>query len=107
MTRLNHLLLTCLACLVFAAPLSAQPEAAVDKRLSLYRDKSAWAQQRVKEGYDDQTTLWPIAQQLTEDEAARERLAVLLASQRFRVASYAGGQWRALLAYLKGEAPLE
>jgi cytochrome c-type biogenesis protein CcmH len=33
MTRLNHLLLTCLACLVFAAPLSAQPEAAVDKRL--------------------------------------------------------------------------
>lgn len=80
--------------------------AAAKTRLKLYKDKSGWTQQRVKTGYDEVGDLWALAQNLNEEQAAVEKLSLLIASQRYKVASYAGGQWPVLLTYLKGEGEL-
>ena len=82
--------------------------AATDKRLKFYGDKSGWLQKRVKEGYDeDVSKLWDIGQKLNEERAASERLKILIASQRYQVAHYAGERWPILLAYLQGKGSLE
>ncbi|ADE16981.1 conserved hypothetical protein (plasmid) [Nitrosococcus halophilus Nc 4] len=80
--------------------------AAAQTRLKFYRDKSGWAQQRVKTGYDEVEDLWTLAQKLNETQATVEKLALLITSQRHKVAAYAGPQWPVLLTYLKGEGGL-
>lgn len=78
--------------------------AATSKRLQFYGDKSGWLQKRVKEGYDeDVSKLWDIGQKLNEERAASERLGILIASQQYQVAHYAGELWPVLLAYLQGK----
>ncbi|MCP3870764.1 MAG: hypothetical protein GY703_22260 [Gammaproteobacteria bacterium] len=81
--------------------------AATRKRLKFYEDKSGWLQKRVKDGYDEVTELWNIGQKLNEERAASERLGILVSSQQYQVAHYAGDQWQILLAYLKGKGALE
>lgn len=80
--------------------------AAAHTRLKFYSDKSGWAQQRVKEGYDDAANLWDIGKQLTETRAEVARLEVLVPAERHKVAWHAGDAWTALLAYLEGKAAL-
>jgi hypothetical protein len=81
---------------------------AAELRLALWRDKSGWAQERVKAGYDDVPGLWDIAQKLNEEKAHLGQLGLAIASQRHKVAAYAGEAWQALLDYLReGEDPPE
>lgn len=83
----------------------AEHEAAL-LRLTLWRDKSGWAQARVKAGYDEVSGLWDIAQRLNEEKARLSQLSLALVSQRHKVAAYAGEAWQALLDYLQeGKAP--
>jgi len=76
--------------------------AATAKRLKFYEDKSGWLKKRVEEGYDDVAMLWDIGQKLNEERAASDRLTILLSSQQFQVAHYAGERWEVLMGYLKG-----
>jgi hypothetical protein len=80
--------------------------AATETKLKFYADKSGWLQKRVKDGFSDADELWTIGQKLTEERAAAERLRTLAASQRYRLASYAGERWRELLSYLEGKGDL-
>ncbi len=79
---------------------------ASERRLKFYEDKSGWLQKRQKQGYEDVAVLWDIGQKLNEERAAAERLRVLVGSQRYQVANYAGERWEALLGYLEGKAGL-
>ena len=82
--------------------------AATNQRLKFYSDKSAWLQKRVKAGYDEEVSkLWDIGQRLNEERASAGRLGILISSQQYRVAHYAGDRWPILLAYLKGDGELE
>lgn len=81
--------------------------AASQARLKFYQDKSKWLQQRVDDGFDDVTALWNIGQKLNEERAAAARLEILVASQRFQLANYAGDRWSTLLGYLKGDEVLQ
>ena len=81
--------------------------AASEQRLEFYEDKSGWLQKRQKKGYEDLSVLWDIGQKLNEERAAAERLRVLVASQRYQVANYAGERWEELLGYLEGKAELD
>lgn len=79
---------------------------ATEQRITLWSDKSGWAQERVKTGYDDAAGLWDVAQRLTEEKASRSKLRLAITSQRHRVAAYAGESWQELLDYLRaGEGP--
>lgn len=80
--------------------------AATKRRIKFYSDKSGWLQQRVKDGFDDVAALWDIGQKLNDERAASDKLTILVAAQRYQIAQHAGEQWRSLLAYLEGEAPL-
>lgn len=79
---------------------------ATETRTGFYEKKSDWLQERVTAGYEDTPALWDIGQRLTEERSTTERLRALVASQRYRVAQYAGDQWAELLAYLEGKAAL-
>lgn len=48
---------------------------------------------------------WPEAH--NEERASAERLRVLVASQRYQVANYAGERWEMLLGYLEGKVELD
>jgi hypothetical protein len=79
---------------------------ATEQRIALWSDKSGWAQQRVNAGYDDVTGLWDVATKLTEERANMSKLGLAIASQRHRIAAYAGDSWKELLDYLRaGEGP--
>ena len=80
--------------------------AATEQRLRFYSDKSGWLQKRVDEGYGEVEKLWEIGQKLNEERSAREKLRILIDSQRYQVAHYAGRQWQALLEYLEGKSTL-
>lgn len=80
--------------------------AATKQRLKYWQDKSMWSQQRVNEGYDNVDGLWDVAKQINEQRAAVDKLALLIKSQRYKVATYAGARQAALLQYLSvGAAP--
>jgi prophage tail gpP-like protein len=79
---------------------------AAETKLKFYADKSAWLQQRVKDGFSDAEQLWDIGQKLNDERAAVERLRTLVSSQRYQLASAAGDHWQDLLRYLEGKAAL-
>lgn len=80
---------------------------AADAKLKFYADKSAWLQQRVKDGFSDAEQLWDIGQKLNETRAASDRLRTLVASGRYQLASAAGDHWKDLLGYLEGKKNLK
>jgi hypothetical protein len=80
---------------------------AADAKLKFYADKSAWLQQRVKDGFSDAEQLWDIGQKLNEARAASDRLRTLVASGRYQLASAAGDHWKDLLGYLEGKRSLK
>jgi hypothetical protein len=80
---------------------------AAEAKLKFYADKSAWLQQRVKDGFSEAEQLWDIGQKLNEERAASDRLRTLVASGRYQLASAAGDHWKDLLAYLEGKKDLK
>ncbi len=76
-------------------------------RYEYLKDRSAWAQERVEQGYDTADNLWDIAQKLTTERSGEVRLNSRIRSKRLKIAHYAGRQWPALLAYLRGRSELE
>ncbi len=87
-----------------------QPEAdreALRIRYESLKDRSAWAQESVAQGYDTADNLWDIAQKLTTERSGELRLTARIRSKRLKIAHYAGAQGPALLAYLQGRSEPE
>lgn len=78
--------------------------AEAEMRLKFCKDKMGWTERRVKEGYGEVEKLWAAGEKHNEEQAKIEKLARLIASQRRKLAMYAGDQWRELLDYLEGKA---
>lgn len=76
---------------------------ATQLRITLWKDKSSWAQQRVSTGYDDVTGLWDVAQKLNEEKANMSKLGLAITSQQHKVAAYAGESWQELLDMLRAD----
>lgn len=75
-------------------------------RMQFYRDQMAWLKKRTEEGYSEMEKLWTIGGKLNDEKAQVERLDLLAATQRHRLAQYAGDEWEILLAYLEGKQRL-
>ena len=80
--------------------------AAASTRLEFFTEKVNWSKERLNRGYDNADVLWEVTQSKMEHSAEADRLQVLLDSQQYRVASYAGNEWQTLLSYLKGNGRL-
>ncbi|HRF63904.1 MAG TPA: hypothetical protein PK708_13605 [Candidatus Competibacter sp.] len=79
-------------------------QAAIRERLSFYKSKADWMQERIRKGYEgDVEKLWATAQQQNAEAAAVKRLDGLIDAQRRQIAHYAGERWRPLLDYLSGK----
>jgi hypothetical protein len=78
--------------------------AEAETRLKFCKDKLGWTEQRVKEGHDEVEKLWDAGEKHNEEQAKIEKLTRLIASQRHKLAMYAGDGWRGLLGYLEGKA---
>ncbi len=76
-------------------------------RYESLKDRSARAQESVAQGYDTADNLRDIAQKLTTERSGEVRLTARIRSKRLKIAHYAGRQWPALLAYLRGRSELE
>ena len=76
--------------------------AAAEIRMQFYRDQADWLKQRIEEGYSEMEKLWTVGGKLNDEKAAVERIGLLAATQRHKLAQYAGDEWRTLLAYLEG-----
>jgi hypothetical protein len=77
--------------------------AAAEMRLKFCKDKLGWTERRLKEGYDEVEKLWDAGEKHNEEKQAKiEKLARLIASQRRKLAMYAGDGWQELLGYLEG-----
>jgi hypothetical protein len=66
--------------------------AAAEMRLKFCKDRMGWTEQRVKEGHDEVEKLWDAGEKHNEEQAKLEKLTRLIASQRHKVAMYAGDQ---------------
>jgi hypothetical protein len=78
--------------------------AASEVRRKFLKEKAAWLKKRIDEGFSSEMDqLWTIGSQLNEEDALRAKVGVLAKTQRYKLAKYAGGEWRALLAYLEGK----
>jgi hypothetical protein len=74
---------------------------ATQLRITLWKDKSGWSQQRVNAGYDDVSGLWDVAGKLNEEKANIAKLSTAIASQQHKVA----GLCRRSMARASGYAP--
>jgi hypothetical protein len=78
--------------------------AASDVRRQFLKEKAAWMKERINEGYSSEMDqLWTIGSKLNEEDALSAKIGVLAKTQRYKLAKYAGGEWRTLLAYLEGK----
>jgi hypothetical protein len=73
------------------------------KRLFL-KEKAAWLKKRIDEGYSSEMDqLWTIGDQLNSEDALAAKVNLLANTQRYKLAKYAGADWKTLLAYLEGK----
>jgi hypothetical protein len=78
--------------------------AASDVRRQFLKEKAAWMKERINEGYSSEMDqLWTIGSKLNEEDALSAKIGVLAKTQRYKLAKYAGQQWKTLLAYLEGK----
>jgi hypothetical protein len=78
--------------------------AASEVRRKFLKEKAAWLKQRINEGYSSEMDqLWTIGSKLNEEDALSAKVGVLAKTQRYKLAKYAGGEWKTLLAYLEGK----
>jgi hypothetical protein len=77
---------------------------AAEVRRSFLKEKAAWLNKRIEEGYSSELNeLWTIGSKLNAEDAAVAKVNVLAGTQRYKLARYAGEQWKTLLAYLEGK----
>ena len=69
------------------------------------KEKAAWLKKRIDEGYSSEMDqLWDIGSKLNDEDAVIAKINVLANTQRYKLAKYAGPEWKTLLAYLEGKA---
>jgi len=78
--------------------------AASEVKRKFLKEKAAWIKQRIDEGYSSEMDqLWNIGSKLNDEDAVVAKINVLANTQRYKLAKYAGDDWRILLAYLEGK----
>jgi hypothetical protein len=78
--------------------------AASEVRRKFLKEKAAWLKQRMDEGYSSEMDeLWSIGSKLNDEDALIAKVDVLANTQRYKLAHYAGNDWKVLLAYLEGK----
>ena len=78
--------------------------AASDVRRRFLKEKAAWIKERIDQGYaSEMDELWTIGGKLNTEDALIAKVDVLAKTQRYKLAKYAGAEWRTLLAYLEGQ----
>lgn len=78
--------------------------AASEVRRKFLKEKAAWLKDRIDQGYSSEMNeLWSIGSKVNAEDALIARVGVLAKTQRYKLAKYAGPEWKTLLAYLKGE----
>ena len=74
--------------------------AASEVRRKFLKEKAVWLKQRMDEGYSSEMDeLWTIGSKLNEEYALIAKVDVLADTQRYKLAKYAGAEWKTLLAY--------
>lgn len=78
--------------------------AASEVRRKFLKEKAAWLKQRINEGYSSEMNeLWTIGGKVNAEDALIAKVAVLAKTQRYKLAKYAGPEWKTLLAHLEGK----
>ena len=78
--------------------------AASEVRRKFLKEKAKWVKQRIEQGYSSEMNeLWTIGSKLNTEDALIAKVDVLAKTQRYKLAKYAGAEWKTLLAYLKGQ----
>lgn len=99
----DDLLTRVVADIVQLRQLEADLEASAVKRTFL-KEKAAWVKDRIDQGYaSDMDELWQIGSKVNAEDALVAKDTLLIKTQRYKIARYAGPAWRTLLAYLQGE----
>ena len=76
---------------------------ASEVRRKFLKQKAAWLKDRIDKGYSSEIDkLWQIGSKLNTEDALVAKIAVLAKTQRYKLAKYAGTEWKTLLAYLEG-----
>jgi hypothetical protein len=80
--------------------------AASDVKRKFLKEKAAWLKERIEQGYSSEMDqLWVIGDKLNSEDATVAKATVLINTQRYKLAKYAGSEWQTLLAYLQGKTP--
>lgn len=78
--------------------------AASDVRSKFLKEKGAWQKERVEKGYSSEVDqLWVIGANLNAEDALVAKYAIQVKTQRYKLARYAGEDWKTLLKYLEGK----
>lgn len=78
--------------------------AASDVKRKFLKEKAAWLKERIEQGYSSEMDqLWVIGEKLNSEDAIVAKATVLINTQRYKLAKYAGSEWQTLLAYLQGK----
>ena len=78
--------------------------AASDVKRKFLKEKAAWLKERIEQGYSSEMDqLWVIGDKLNSEDATVAKATVLINTQRYKLAKYAGSEWQTLLAYLQGK----
>ncbi len=78
--------------------------AASDVTRKFLKEKAAWLKDRIDKGYSSEMdALWGIGEKLNSEDATVAKATVLINTQRYKLAKYAGSEWQILLAYLEGK----
>ncbi len=79
--------------------------AASEVRRKFLKEKAKWLKQRIEQGYSSEMNeLWSIGSKLNTEDALIAKVDVLAKTQRYKLAKYAGTEWKTLLAYLEGQS---
>lgn len=72
----------------------------------MLKEKAAWLKERIEQGYSSEIDqLWVLGDKLKSEDATVAKATVLINTQRYKLAKYAGSEWPILLAYLQGKTP--
>ena len=83
--------------------LEAEVEAS-QVRSQFLKEKAAWQKKRIEEGYSTELEqLWAIGNNLNVEDALVAKLNIQIKTQRYKIAKYAGREWKTLLGYLEGK----
>jgi hypothetical protein len=79
-------------------------QAASEVRRNFLKEKAKWVKKRIEKGFSSEMNeLWTIGSKLNTEDALIAKVDVLAKTQRYKLAKYAGNEWKTLLAYLEGK----